>query len=225
MDTGVWVLAGIFAFAAILIVAGVRRRSAVRKRLLAQGFEACDDQAPALLQAWSEVAGGLGPAERRKFQVRSCFRKPAGWGMVHRFAVSDVTNADSRNNAMGGRYDAYLIDLRDPESVFHAPASIFLSGSGSKLFRRVLEKLVSLGALGVRLEIPKRPGCERFFAAFGASPGKLDDALPAATQERLARAADLGFFAAHLGAGKLGLAALPDQKDVDRLWNYVSEWT
>jgi len=61
-------------------------------------------------------------------------------------------------------------------------------------------------------------------AAYGESSGKLDERMPAAVQEKLARAAAHGFFIVHLGGGKAGFAVLPNHRDVDRELAYLAEW-
>ena len=226
METGALVLGGIFAGAIALMVLNARHRGAVERRLLAQGFERCDEQLPVLRQALLDVAGGLGPAPRRDYRIGRCFRKAAGWGMVYRFAVSDETHADQPDGrGVGASFDAYLLDLPDAERLSAAPACVYFAPGNSRAFRMLIEKLVKLSPMGAPLEIrTDTPWTRSFVAAFGENPGKLDDSVPPGTQERLSQAAGAGFFAAHFGRGRLALFALPGRKDVETHWNFVAGW-
>jgi hypothetical protein len=142
--------------------------------------------------------------------------------MAYRFTVTDLTNADPERAPLGGRFEAYLLDLHDAERVTRRPISLFFAPKGPGVFRALVQKLITADPHGVTLELPHSPTF--VLAAFGAEAGTLDDALPAATQDRLLRAAGHGFFGAHFGGGKVALLALPDQQDVLRQWHYVVEW-
>lgn len=226
MEPGVLAAIGIGALCALLIGRSLARTRAIDRRLAAAGFTPCDDQAPALLRAFGAVAGGHPPAAPRSHRIGRCFVRAAGWGELHRFAAVDQTHADRDRDAspMGGRSDVYLLDLPDPERHAGGPVSVFLAPRAPRPLQALLAGLVKSDPLGVPLELPDGPHARAFLAAFAAAPGKLDALLPRATQERLARAAELGFFAAHFGAGKLALVVLPDWPNLDQQLAYVAEW-
>lgn len=228
MDVGMLAFAAIFGAAALLLGWSFARSRAVAKRLLAAGFVACDDEAPLLLRMLGEVAGGHPPAARRAYRVGRCFKRPGGWGMLYRLGVVDETNvdtgADSETQNLGGRFDVYLLDLPDPERIHRGPVSVYLAPSAPGVLQRLLAALVKSDPIGVPLELGETPAARAFLAAFADRPGKLDERLPAATQERLAKAVDQGWFAAHFGAGKLALVVQPDRPDLDRQLAYVAEW-
>jgi hypothetical protein len=222
---------GWLAFGAIWVVAAVllwlsfARRRAVAARLRAAGFAPCDEEAPVLARILAEVAGGHPPAPRRSYEVGRCFKRPAGWGVLYHCGVEDRTNFRERDEgSVPARFDVFLLDLPDAERVARAPLSVVLAPGSSRVMNAILEKLVRLDPRGVPLELPSGPRAGVVLAAFSDAPGKLDERLPAATQERLARAVAAGFFAAHFGAGKLALEGAPDWRDTDRQLAYVSEW-
>ncbi|HSD26221.1 MAG TPA: hypothetical protein VLL75_02905 [Vicinamibacteria bacterium] len=227
MDPGIVALGAIFALAGALLAWSVARGRAIARRLLEAGFVACDDDAPVLLRALSELAGGHPPAVRRVYEVGRCFKRAAGWGMLYRFGVTDKTHADTdgihESAPTGGRVDVYLLDLRDPERVARGPVSVYLAPSAPGPLQRLLAGLVKSDPHGVPLELDG-PHAGAFLAAFSDRPGKLGDLLPAETQQRLAKGVDQGFHAAHFGAGKLALEVQHDRPDVDRQLAYLAEW-
>jgi hypothetical protein len=223
MDTGVVVLGGVFALAVLVMVWNASRRRALRQQLEREGFVPCEEETDRIRQAFAAVAGGHGATPRR-YEVAHCYKKPGGRGMAYRFAVADVTNADAERAPLGGRFEAYLIDLHDADRVARRPISLFFAPQGPGVLRTLLQKLVTADPHGVALEVPRSPSTASVLAAFGAQAGTLDDALPAATRDRLLRAAEHGFFGAHFGGGKAALLALPDRQDVQRQWHYVVEW-
>jgi hypothetical protein len=227
MDPGVLALGAIFGLAAALLAWSVARGRAIARRLLEAGFVACDDEAPALMRALSELAGGHPPAPRRVYEIGRCFKRPAGWGMLYRLGVVDRTNAEShgsRDSApTGGRVDVYLFEVRDPGRLARGPVSVFLAPSAPGPLQRLLAGLVKSDPRGVLLELDG-PHAGSFLAAFSDRPGKLGDLLPAETQERLAKLVDQGFHAAHFAAGKLALEVQHDRPDVDRQLAYLAEW-
>lgn len=229
MEPGVLALAAIFAVAASLLWWSFARARASRRKILAAGFVACDEEAPALLRALYDVAGGHPPAARREYEIGHCFKRPGGFGMVYRIGVVDKTNADSNGSSdrapMGARFDVYLIDLRDAERVSHGPVSVFLAPRAPAALSRVLAGLVQLDPHGVPLEIEDPKRAKWFLAAFSDRPGRLDERLPIETQERLSKGAELFFLSAHFGAGKLALVGQHDRIDIDRQLAYVAEWT
>jgi hypothetical protein len=226
MEPGVLAAIGICALAAFLIWLSFARTRAIDRRLVAAGFAPCDEEAHALLRALEAVAGGHLPTARRSYQIGRCFKRAAGWGMLHRFGAVDRTHADQdRDHApMGGRIDVYLLDLPEPARHAHGALSVFLAPRAPRPLQALLAGLVKSDPHGAPLELPAGPHAKAFLAAFAAAPGKLDALLPRATQERLARAAELGFFAAHFGAGKLALVVLPDRPNLGPQLAYVAEW-
>jgi hypothetical protein len=60
--------------------------------------------------------------------------------------------------------------------------------------------------------------------ASSTAAGALDDLMPAAVQEKLARATAHGFFIVHVGNGKAAFAALSNHRDVDLQIAYLAEW-
>lgn len=226
MEPGILALGAIFGAAALLLWLSVARGRAVAKRLLEAGFVACDEEAPALLRALGAVAGGHPPAARRVYRLGRCWKRPGGWGMLYRIGVSDETNADSTSErqVLGARIDVYLLDVRDPERLSRGPVSVYLAPSAPGPLQRLLAGLVKSDPRGVPLELGGSPHARAFLAAFSDRPGKLDELLPQDTQERLAKAVDQGFFAAHFAAGKLALEVQHDRPDVDRQLAYLAEW-
>jgi len=229
MDPGIIVLGAIFSVAAFLLWWSFARARASRRKMLEAGFVACDQEAPALLHALDDVAGGYPPTPRREYQIGQCFKRPGGFGMVYRIGVVDRTNAkpdvSSDRAPMGARFDVYLIDLRDAERVSHGPVSVFLAPRAPAPLQRVLAGLVKSDPHGVLLEIDDPIRAKWFLAAFSDRAGKLDERLPIETQERLSKGAELYFLAAHFGAGKLALFGQHDRVDIDRQLAYVAEWT
>jgi hypothetical protein len=127
--------------------------------------------------------------------------------------------------SIGSRYDAYLLDLRDPERVARAPVTLYLLPPGNVLLRRLVRATLELDPPGRPLEIGRHPWSDTILAAYAASEGKLEDLVPESVQERLSRAAEAGFFCVHLGGGRAGFAVLPGHHDVDAEWRYLSAWS
>jgi hypothetical protein len=226
MDPGILALGAVFALAAALLAFGVARGRAIARRLREAGFVGCDDEAPALLRALSEVAGGHPPAPPRVYEIGRCFKRPAGWGMLYRLGVVDKTNAERQGDdsaPTGGRVDVYLLDLPDAARLAHGPVSVFLAPSAPGPLQRLLAGLVKSDPRGVSLELDG-PYAGAFLAAFSDRPGKLGDLLPAETQQKLAKLVDQGFHAAHFAAGKLALEVQHDRPDVDRQLGFLEEW-
>jgi hypothetical protein len=226
LSTGAVALGSIFAVAGLLLAWQAVRRASIRRRLLESGFEACDGEAAPLGAELSRIAPGFPPGPRRSYQVGRCFKRAGGRGPLYRLEVTDVTNVGDRHrtNATGARFDFYVFDLPDPERTARAPLSVFLAPPAPGPLQALLAQLVKIDPHGTALEIGDPAHARRFLAAFADRPGTLDERLPAATQERLARAMEAGFFVAHFGAGKLALAAFPERPDVDRQLAYLAEW-
>jgi hypothetical protein len=221
------VVGGIAATVAIFLGWNAWLRRAIDRRLAALGFTACEEEAPALMAAWRDLASAAG--SQRKIQVARCRRRGSGRGSVHYFTVADVTRAehggsDPDRNSLGSRYDAYLVELRHPERVCRRPVVLYLSSAGSSLFRGLLKRVIEIDPPGTPLEVGSASGASAILGAYGCVRGKLDDFVPADVQERVARAAEHGFFLVVLADGKAGFGVLPGQRNVDVQWQYVSEW-
>jgi hypothetical protein len=222
--TGFLVLFGVFASAGVFAIWNARLRSSARRRLAALGFEPCPGEEPALAAAWRELAAARGAP--RDVHISGCTRRAAGWGMIHHFEVTDATPDDgARDRAhVPASWNAYLLDLRDPAAIHGAPLALYLLSGGSGWLRQLLRSLIALDAPGVELELGPHPWCSAIVAAFGAAPGKLDGLLPPAAQEKLARAAEHGFFCVKLANGKAAFELLGGRRDVEREWAYLSQW-
>jgi hypothetical protein len=148
--------------------------------------------------------------------------------MLHRFTVRERRahqRASDETANPGAPYPAYLLDVRDPDSLTRGAVTLHVLPPGSKLLRRLLAGVIDLGASRPHLEVGTHPWSASIVAAHGECAGKLDERMPAAVQQKLARAPEHGFFIAHLGGGKAGFAVLPNHRDVDRELAYLAEWT
>ena len=222
-----YLLGGIAVAGAIFATWNHWLQNGILRRLAALGFAPCEAEAPALMAAWRDLTSAAGAA--RRIQVARCLRRGGGRGSVCHFAVADVTRAehgqgDPDRSSLGSRYDAYLVELRQPDQVCAGPVWVYLSSSGSRLLRGLLQGVIGLDPPGAALDVGSAPWTKQILGAYGRAPGKLDDLVPPAVQERIARAAEHGFFLVVLGEGKAGLGVLPGQRDVDAQWRYVSEW-
>jgi len=222
MSTGALAFVGIFALAAVCALWNWKHRREIERRLAALGFEPCDADEPAVRQGWLAVQGG---DRGHEIQVGACLRRAAGWGLLHRFRVTErATGPDHGEPRADAHFDAYLLDLREPDSVAHAAVTLYLLPPGNALARALVRKTIELCPPGQRLELTPHPGAEAILAAYGASGGKLDDVMPAAIQQRFARASAHGFLSVHLAAGKAGFAVLPSHRDVAAELAYLAEW-
>jgi hypothetical protein len=227
VSTGVLALLGVFAFAALCAAWNWRRGAATWRRVAQLGFERCQAEEAALERAWRELARARGPESDRFLRVSACWRRAAGWGWIHRFQVNEgcETPASADGPSVGSRYDAYLLDLREPERVARAPVTLYVLPPGNALLRRLIRATLELDPPGRALELGGHSWCDTILAAYAASEGKLDDLVPEDVQERLSRAAEAGFFCVHLGGGRAGFAVLPGHRDVDAEWHYLSAWS
>lgn len=220
MNPGVLALVGIFALAAIFALWNFSHRRSIEQRLAAQGFETCDAEAPVLERVWRALA------ERDTSQELSlvhCRRR----GTLYHFTVRErpVEGRTSDETANPGTsYPAYLFDVRDPDSLSRGAVTLYVLPPGSKVLRKLLAGVIDLAELRPSLEIGTHPWSASIVAAHGDTAGALDDVVPAAVQEKLARAAAHGFFITHLGNGKAAFAALENHRDVDVQIAYLSEW-
>jgi hypothetical protein len=219
MSTGALVFVGVFVLAALAAASRVVHRRGLERRLQAAGFEACPADAPALARAWRGF-GGSG-----EVGVSRCLRRAAGWGLLHRFEVSEGPEQGPHDEPVpGAHFPAYLLDVRDFDAVARGPVTLYLLPGGSSLARALIEKTIALAPPGAALELARHPGTEAILCAYGDRPGKLDERMPAAAQQRLARAAAAGFMRVQLADGKAGFAVLPGHRDVDAELAYLAEW-
>jgi len=216
-------LIGVFALAALCALWRGRQLRALERRLAALGFEPCDAEAPALEAVWRALARCDADAEVR---VARCRRRAAGWGMLHRFTVRERPPARGSDETPhpGGSTAVWLLDVRDPDSLCRGRVSVHVLPPGSRVARKLLAGVLELGERSPRLEVAAHAWSESIVAAFGDAPGKLDEVMAPAVQEKLARAADHGFFIVHLGGGKAAFVALPDPRELDRQLAYLAEW-
>jgi len=223
MEPGVLALVGIFALAAVCALWNFSLGRSIERRLAAQGFEPCDAEAPSLEGAWRALTGCDASQELRLVR---CRRRVAGRGMLHHFTVRVRPRESSSDETAnpGASYPAYLFDVRDPDSLSRGAVTLHVLPPGSRVLRKVLAGVIDLGESRPSLEVGTHPWSATIVAAHGNTAGKLDDLMPAAVQEKLARAAAHGFFIIHLGNGKAAFAALSNHRDVDLQIAYLAEW-
>jgi hypothetical protein len=126
--------------------------------------------------------------------------------------------------SVGASFSVYLLDLREPASVHRAPVALWLMKPGARVLRALIRRVIELDPPGAPLEVGPRPWAEAILGAYGATPGKLDEAVPAAAQEKIARVAEHGFFQVRLAGGKAAFGVLPGRRDVEREWACLAEW-
>jgi len=224
-STGWIVLIGMFVAAAFFAFWNARLRRSAQQRLATLGFAPCPGEEAALASAWRDLCAAVG--SERTVRIEGCLRKPAGWGMVHAFDVHDETHDGSSQSGrahVGASWPAYLLDLREPAALHSAPVALYFAKSESRIWREILRNLTGLSETGAQLERGGHPWSAQIFAAFGRTPGKLDEIVPPAVQQELARAAEHGFLSVHLANGKAAFSVLPARRDVDREWTFLSRW-
>jgi len=84
--------------------------------------------------------------------------------------------------------------------------------------------VVGRGESRTKLDAGAHSWCASIVAAYGDAPGTLDSLVPPGSQQKLARAADHGFFIIHLRNGKAAFATLSNHRDVDSQLAYLAEW-
>jgi hypothetical protein len=219
MSTGALVGIGVFALAALSTAWGVLHRRGLARRLRYAGFEPCDADAPALERVWRSFGGA------DEVRVSGCLRRAAGWGLLHRFEVNEQPKERPHDEpVLGARFPAYLLDVHDFDTLARGAVTLYLLPAGSALARALIEKTLALSPPGAALELTRHPGTEPILCAYGDRPGKLDERMAAAVQQRLARAAAAGFMRVQLAAGKAGFAVLPGHRDVEAELAYLAEW-
>ena len=224
MDWGYLVLGGIFVGAALLMIFNYRHRRSVEQELIRRGLQPCEDEAPALRDAFTGLAGGHGGIAPRRYTISRCFKRATGRGMVYRFSVLDESHADDRpdRNTVGAAYDAYLLRLPNGDQLIPHPVSLALCPSGPSAFRAVMAKLVAANPLGAPLVVPDG---SQILAAWGQTSRPLDEVVPRAMQERLVRSADIGVLSAHFHGGQAAFTVNPQRRFVEPQLNWLVEWT
>lgn len=224
METGVYAVAGVFGLAAIVAVWNLAHRQSIAQQLEDRGFHTCDADADALERGWRTATGAGAPEE---LKIVNCQRRPAGRGYLYHFTVrerSRRTGGDRDTDSPGASYPAYLLDLRDASWVGKPAVTLHVLPPGSKLLRKFVAGAARLADERPRLAIGAHPWSEAIVAAHGDVTGSLDEAMPAAMQERLAKAGAHGFFTIHIGGGKAAFAANPAHRDVDVQMTYLNSW-
>jgi hypothetical protein len=211
----------IFALAGVCALWKFSHERSIERRLAAQGFEPCDSDAPSLERTWRAVAGRDASQE---LSLVDCRRR----GTVYHFTVrerpAEGRTSDETANT-GASYPAYLFDVRNPDSLSRGRVTLYILPPGSKVLRTLLAGVIDLAESRPRLEVDAHhPWSASIVAAHGDTAGALDDLVPAAIQEKLARAAAHGFSITHLGNGKAAFATLSNHRDVDVQIAYLSEW-
>lgn len=227
MDTGVLVLAGVFAAAVLLMVLNGRHRRGVERELLRGGFVACEEEARALEDVFTTLAGGHGDAPRRRYVVARCFRRPTGRSTVYRFRVLDQTHADDHpdRNTVGASFDAFLLDLPNGGEITRGPVSLMLLPTGPSVLRGVMAQIAAASPLGAPLILPNGSRPIAILAAWGETSRPLDEVVPQATQDRLARGADTGVLFAHFHGARAAFTVNPHRRLLERQWSWIAEWT
>lgn len=224
MEPGIVAFVGIFVLAAVCALWNFSLGRSIERRLAAQGFEPCDADAPLLEGAWRALTGSDPSQELR---LVHCRRRPSGRGMLHHFTVRERPAREQSTDetaTTGTSYPAYLFDLRDPDAVSRGPVTLHVLPPGSRAMRKILAGVIGLSAARPSLDVGTHPWSASIVAAHGSPAGTLDDLVPAAIQEKLARAAEHGFFIIHLGNGKAAFAALANHRDVDLQIAYLAQW-
>jgi hypothetical protein len=223
MEPGVLALLGVFAIAAVCALWKFSHGRSIERRLAAQGFEPCDAEAPSLEGAWRNVAGCEASTELR---LVHCRRRAGTRRALYHFTVRERPEQTGTHETAspGASYPAYLLEVPNPKSVSRGAVTVHVLPPGSAIMRKLLAGVIGLSQSRPRLEIGTHPWSTSIVAAHGSAPGKLDDLVPTAVQEKLARAAANGFFIIHLADGKAAFAALSNHRDVDRQLSYLAEW-
>jgi hypothetical protein len=124
----------------------------------------------------------------------------------------------------GASYPAYMFDVRNPDSVSRGGVTLYVLPPGSTVLRKLLAGVIGLGESRPRLEIGTHPWSASIVAAHGDTAGTLDELVPAGIQQKLARAADHGFFILFMRSGQAAFATLSNHRDVDSQLAYLAEW-
>ena len=220
MEIGAYAFAGIFGLAAIFAVWNLALRRSIAQQLEDRGFHQCDADAEALERGWRTATGAGAPEE---LKIVDCRRRAAGRGYLYHFTVRERSRR-SDSHSPGASYPAYLFDLRDASWVGRPAVTLHVLPPGSKLLRKLVAGTAKLADERPLLDVGAHPWSESIVAAHGDVTGSLDDAMPAAMQERLARAGAHGFFIIHVGGGKASFATIPAHRDIDAQMTYLNSW-
>jgi hypothetical protein len=224
MDPGWLVLAGIFAAAGVFALWNFAYRQSITRQLEARGFERADADAPAVERAWRTITGAT---EAGDVAIARCRRRSAGrGGWIYHFDVRERTGrrGDGDSDGPGAAYPAYLVDLRDPQAAGPGGVTLHVLPPGSTFLRKLVAKTADLSDARPRLDIGAHSSSDAIVAAFGDAAGKLDDVVPAAAREKLARASAHGFFTIHVRGGKAAFVANPAHRDIDSQMTYLNDW-
>jgi hypothetical protein len=224
MEIGAYAFAGIFGLAAIVAVWNLAYRRSIAQQLEDRGFHTCDADADALERGWRTATGAGGPEE---LKIVDCRRRAAGRGYLYHFTVREQSRrngGDRDSDSLGASYPAYLLDLRDASWVGKPAVTLHVLPPGSKLLRKLVAGAAKLADQRPLLPIGVHPWSESIVAAHGDVTGSLDEAMPAAMQEHLAKAGAHGFFTIHIGGGKAAFAANPAHRDIDTQMTYLNSW-
>jgi hypothetical protein len=223
VEPGALVFIGIFALAAICAVWVFLHGRSIERRLAAKGFEPCDEEASSLEQAWRALS--VSDASQEVSLARCRRRSSGGRSRLYHFTVQTrpVENGADGTPNPPASYPAYLFDLRDA-GVASAAVTLYVLPPGSAVLRKLLAGVIGLGESRAKLEVGDHSWSAAIIAAYGDEPGALDRVVPAASQQKLARAADHGFFIIHLRNGKAAFATLSNHRDVDGQLTYLAGW-
>jgi hypothetical protein len=224
VEPGVLALIGVFGLAAVCGLWAFLHGRSIERRLTAKGFEPYDGEVSSLEDAWRALSGSDSSQEVR---IVRCRRRAAGRSTLYHFTVNlrpvESRGIDETANP-GASYPAYMFDVRNPDSVSRGGVTLYVLPPGSTVLRKLLAGVIGLGESRPRLEIGTHPWSASIVAAHGDTAGTLDELVPAGIQQKLARAADHGFFILYMRSGKAAFATLSNHRDVDSQLTYLAEW-
>ena len=225
MDTGVLAFASIFGLAAVFAVWNLAHRRSIAQQLEDRGFQKFEADPDVLERGWRTATGAGAPEE---LKIVDCRRRAAGRGYLYHFTVRESRSrrngGDQDSDSLPVSYPAYLLDLRDASWVGRPAVTLHVLPPGSKLLRKLVAGAARMADERPLLEVGTHPWSESIVAAHGDVRGSLDEAMPAAMQEHLARAAGHGFFTIHIGGGKAAFAANAAHRDIDAQMTYLNSW-
>jgi hypothetical protein len=225
VDPGALALIGIFALAAVCALWVFLHGRSIERRLAAKGFEPCDQESSSLEGAWRALTGSDSSQE---VQIIRCRRRGGGRDRIHHFTVRTrpVDSPGGINDAAtpGASYPAYMFDMREPDSASWGGVTLYVLPPGSAVLRKLLAGVIGLGESRPRLDIGSHAWGASIVAAYGDRTGRLDEFVPQSIQQKLARAADHGFFILNVRGGKAAFATLSNHRDVDSQLAYLAQW-
>jgi hypothetical protein len=221
LETPLLAFAGIFGLAAVFAVWNLAQRRSIAQQLEQRGFVTCQADADAVARGWRTATGAGAPEE---LAIVDCRRRAAGRGYLYHFTVRERSRGNDDSDSPGASYPAYLLDLRDASWVGRPAVTLHVLPPGSKLLRKLVAGAARLADPRPLLPVGAHPWSESIVAAHGDVTGSLDEAMPPAMQERLAKAAAHGFFTIHVGGGKAAFASNAAHRDVDAQMAYLNSW-